>query len=355
MHELVIENLTFILEVLRYRFEMYKFLKYARDVNNTNLRFYESNYNHNNGDNKNKTPKRSERRPLCKYIDQFMYIVYKYCNHLPRNGAISMDLSTVFTWNMERLIWIAFYKENESREKNVFAKLPKDLIKHIISFANNKKDIEKIVFDRIEKNMRYVILKYICRNSYYEINIDSDCRANLVKTYKKIWQKASASSGYIGNIENENKNNEKKDNHDNMFDNIADNHGMNGYPNLNAVLREIDDDNYGKEVLVDFITCFDSAILEIIDLMESSIQRFVKTKEYSTFIKRLKKKKDSSKEKIENLNLSLNNQNAANDMQKYNVGLVIDGGHDTGDNDEQKKFYLQFIEPAREAIILNLP
>ena len=118
--------------------------------------------------------------------------------------------------------------------------------------------------------------------------------------------------------------------------------------NISSLLEDIDgitdDDSGGSDDdSVDFITCFDDAILQITPLLRYSMQRFVRTKEYARFIKHfLKKKKDSVK------------QNEVNNHDTYHIGFFIDGGRrdDSHDNvhdgiGEQQKFYLDFIEPTR--------
>ena len=346
---------------------MYKFLKQARDniIKNSNVACYRSKKITQFFEMCNKQIYRRHKLSTNK-IDQFMYIIYKYCNHLPNNDAVRMDLDLLhcglFTWDIERLIWIAFYND-----KNMFAQLPKDLVSYIISFAkNNKKDIEKIIFPKIEKSMRYIILKYIWNESCHVINISSAYRNRLLNTYNKIRQTATVccACSYKDKENDTDTHIYHDDNKDNgsKLDNIGS--SMWGI-DINSALEKIDalNDDYSNDDLVDFVTCFDEAILEMTYFMRGPMARFVRTKKYARFVKHLKKKQDSSKQKIEKLTSHSQNEWDDNDRDMHNFGLDINTNHnrwdDSDDNeiynfndalnvdDEQKKFYLDFIEPTR--------
>ena len=337
---------------------MYKFLKQVRDIKNSNAEcyrspkithFHESTYY-----------KEIHAEQSTKSIDQFMYIIYQYCDHLPQSAALKMNLDLlhceIFTWGKERLIWIAFYKEtgkiNESKKsshdhkKNMFSQLPKDLVKYIISFADNKKDSEKITFQRIEKNMKYIVLKYIWNESYYAMNISWTCRNRLLRNYKKVRKMASiCSSGTENDTDNDTKKNDDNTDNDSFLDNIPPNtYGI----DINSVLGKIDALNddyiYSDDDLVDFVMCFDEALLEIIYLMVGSIQRFARTKEYARFIKHFTKKQDDQytiyDHDMRNFELTMDRANDGDDSDNFNHALNV--------HDEQKKFHLEFIEPTRK-------
>ena len=320
MTEFALEMLLFLIESCQYRLEMYKFLHKARDDNNVNYAWYRSfkiTKFHVNHENNNEI----EGKDLAMLIDQLMYIFYKYEKIIPETSSINMNFDIemnsqcgVFTWSIERLIWIAFYKQDNKKKNSLFSTLPKDLIKHIITFLNNKNEIEPIIFKKIEKLMGYIMAKYINIGSDLEINISHETRKKMLQTHQTLKQLAS--------------NNESKDNN-----------------------------NDNDQVDVDFITCFDQAMQEMIALTRSSLVRFARnsSENYQRLVKYLKKRKQHPKEKI--ASMTNNSTQLTIEMQNYGRSDLIDdqlnelnGNDKDNDNNEQKTFYFKFIKPTRQII-----